>query len=98
MNPSVTKIKQARRMLLEALNMVYPSGLRQVSLLKVIAGIDPDYERDLLVKDLAYLREKQYIEAVGEQLAVSWDGRVVKLTAAGNEIATSIRSDPALEI
>ena len=75
------------------------------SLFRSLVGFDEHYTLGLLEKDLKYLRKKNYIEYIDNNLTVSrpesnpaFENKVVGLTAEGLEIAQRIRTDPALEI
>ena len=100
-NKETYLIKQARRILLESLNICYPCILMVHTLLHTIITVNPLYSDDLLAKDLAYLTEKGYIkliEKVGFSSVLPFEKRMVRLTASGKEIAERTMTDPALEI
>lgn len=95
-----TKIKQMRILILTNLNRMYPTPLQVQTLFKVLVGFDENYDKSLLAKDLAYLKQKDYIEYIDEQIggAASFEFKFVGLTAEGKEIAERTQFDPALEI
>jgi hypothetical protein len=95
-----TKIKQMRTFILGNLNRVYPTPLQVRTLFKVITGFDEIYDMSLLAKDLTYLKQKDYIEYIDEQIggAPNFEDKFVGLTAEGKEIADRTQIDPALEI
>ncbi|HOT73747.1 MAG TPA: hypothetical protein PLX18_11400 [Anaerohalosphaeraceae bacterium] len=96
-------IRQTRRLLLRSLDRVYPSPITVKGLFQVLCSVDDSYGIDLLRKDLAYLQEKGYIRILNldgpASLAdVQLDSlTVVKLTAAGLEIAQNLQKDSAIE-
>ena len=99
-------IKQARSLILRNLELVYPSGLNVKSLYQTACVVDQIYDFGLLRKDLAYLMEKGWLLLIG----LGPGGRatladvkeealtVVKLTAAGLEIAQRLKTDEAIEL
>jgi hypothetical protein len=94
------KIKQMRIFILGNLNRVYPTPLQVRTLFRVLTGFDELYDKSLLAKDLTYLKQKDYIECVDEQIggAPNFEDKFVGLTAEGKEIADRTQTDPALEI
>ena len=100
MNSEPIKIKQARRMILQNLDMVYPSGLIVKSLYQTVCSLDEMYDFNLFGKDIAYLKDKGYIRYIDDVIggSDSFGKKVVKLTFKGKEIAERTQSDPALEI
>ena len=102
MNPAAKAIiiKQARRQILRNLDIVYPSGLTMKSLYQTVCSVDEMYDFNLLVKDIAYLRDKGYVKYIDDALGGmgSVEKKVVKLTADGKEVAEGTDSDEALEI
>jgi hypothetical protein len=94
-------IKQARRIILESLNIVYPCAMMVRSLKFAVLSVNPVYDDDLIAKDITYLQDKKYVvitERIGLSPLLPFEKRMVKLTAAGKEIAERTMSDPALEI
>lgn len=93
-------VKQARNLTMRHLELVYPSGLTAKYLFQTVCAVDSNYDFNLMRKDVAYLREKGYVTLIGGQLCDVRPGSlcVVKLTAAGLEIAQDVINDPALEI
>ena len=96
----IERIKQARRQILEGLNLMYPGAMRTASVYRTNVSIDPAYDWTLFEKDLFYLKEKGYVEFVDDKLGLtqSLDKRVVKLTASGKDIADQTMNDPSLDI
>ncbi|MFA5553478.1 MAG: hypothetical protein WCZ89_06785 [Phycisphaerae bacterium] len=94
------KIIEARKRILQYLDMMYPSPMKADTLFQSIVYVSPDYEPALYKKDVYYLREKGYVEFVDEKIGGFKDfgQKVIKLTARGKEIAEQTLSDPALEI
>jgi len=99
-NPETVKIKQIRRHILEAFNMMYPTAMQIETIYRVIIGTDPAYQWHLFEKDIAYLTDKQYLACVDDTFDLQLPARkkTYKLTAAGKDIADRTRTDPALEI
>ncbi len=100
-------IKQARCLVMRNLEIVYPSGLNVKYLYQTVCAVDERYDFSLLCKDIAYLKEKGYVELIalggkpgkGTMADVKPDSMtVVKLTARGLEIAQDLIDDQALEI
>lgn len=97
-------IKQARCLMLRSLDKVYPSGMTAKLLYQVMCTVDEGYGFDLMKKDIAYLKEKGYVELIGlgenVTLASVHEGSMtaIKLTATGLEISQDLKDDPALEI
>lgn len=90
-------IKQARRDLLEALNIMYRVGPTKFDTL-VASLTHLELPDDSCVKaDLTYLIDKGYVEWTNEGPLIAWHHRAYKLTAAGKEWADGILRDPALE-
>jgi len=90
-------IKQTRREILAALNLMYHIGPFSFdgichSLLHLELPDDECVKRDLV-----YLVDKGFIEWVNPGSYMPWPRRMYKLTAKGNEIANRIAIDPALE-
>ncbi|RKY12667.1 MAG: hypothetical protein DRP65_00480 [Planctomycetota bacterium] len=94
------KIKQARRLILRNLDLVYPSGLTMRSLYQTVCAVDPMYDFSLFGKDIEYLKAKGYLFFVDDALggADKFTDKVGKLTAAGIEVAQRITTDEALDI
>jgi len=90
-------IKHARRELLAVLNVMYHIGpFAFSSICEALTHLElPDDE--CVKRDLTYLCEKGYVRWTNEQAYTPWAKRLYKLTAAGNEIASRIDKDPALE-
>ena len=98
-DPETVKIKQIRKIILQNLNMMYPSGLQNDSLYRTVLPVDLTYDIGLFKKDIIYLHEKGYIEFVDDAIGgVDFEKKVARLTAEGKEIAERTMSDPALEI
>lgn len=98
-NAESVKIKQARRIILRNLDMVYPSGLIVASLYLTVCAIDEHYDRNLFRKDLAYLKDKGYVAFVDEIIGgAPFDKKIVRLTATGKEVAEGTDTDRTLEI
>ena len=89
-------IKATRREVLAVLNDMYHIGpLGFVALCAALVHLElPDDE--CVKRDLTYLREKGYVMWTNEGRYVPWNKRLFKLTATGNEIASAINEDPAL--
>lgn len=94
------KKKQARRLILDALNVLYPTPIQCKQLYRIILGIDCTYEKAFAQKDVAYLQDKGYVRVNRNELdeGWSWDTQMITLSADGKEVADQIMSDPALEI
>jgi len=91
--------QQARSLILDSLNMTYPAPMRTDSLNRVILGIDPTYELDLLKKDVYYLIDKGWLIFTGSELTGdSFKCQFVKLTAEGKDIADRMITDSSLEL
>jgi len=94
-------IKQARRIILESLNITYPHPLLVRNLFHTVITVNPVYVDDMLQKDLYYLKDKGYVlinDRVGFSDILPFEKRLVRLTAPGKEIAERTMTDPALEI
>jgi hypothetical protein len=95
-------IKQSRQIILESLNITYPSPMMVRSLMfAIISSVNMAYNENLVLKDLTYLQDKGYltiVEKVGLSPILPFEKRLVRLTAKGKEIAERTMSDPALEI
>lgn len=87
------QIKQTRRGILDALNMVYPGHLT----FETICGVFVELEEHYIRRDLQYLCEKNYTQWVNPSRNAAWAMRRYKLTPAGLEVADRINTDPALE-
>ncbi len=98
-NVDIIKIKQQRGRLLTCLNLFHPTPVQLKTLYRTVCD-DPSYNRSLYEKDICYFGQKKYIEFIDERLGGSedFDKKVVRLTAAGKEIAEGTATDPALEI
>jgi len=99
-DPEAIKIMQMRRLILSNLNRLYPTPLQTQTLYRVLCAFDEHYSLSLLAKDIAYLKQKNYIEFIDEQIggSDSFEKKFIGLTAAGKEIADNIQTDSALEI
>lgn len=95
-----TKIKEARRRLLTNLNILYPATMSIRSLYRTVCHLDPTYDTSLYAKDIMYFVDKNWIEFVDNKIGGSreFEDKVIKLTAAGKEIAEGTDIDNALEI
>ncbi len=93
------KIKQARGRVLTNLNLFYPQPVTLRTLYRTVCD-DPTYSQSYFQKDIHYFKAKKYIEFSDDVLggAAAFEDKVVKLTAAGKEIAEGTATDPALEI
>ncbi len=100
MDSSPKKIKQLRRIILQHLDMMYPTGMQLDSLYRTVIAADFTYGEDFFKKDIAYLKEKGYIGFLDDSIggASSFFKKIAKLTANGKEIAEKTQTDPALEI
>jgi len=84
--------------MLDALNRVYPSGLQNGMLYRIVLTTDPTYDHDLLKKDLFYLKGKGYIEFIDDALGGTvFMKKVAQLTANGKDVADKITVDATLE-
>jgi len=95
------KIKIARNNILLYLNMSYPGGLRAQYIYENLMMMDESYQWVLLQKDIAYLRDKGYIERVDDKLGgqtLELQKQTYKLTPEGKEIAEKTGFDRALEL
>lgn len=94
------KIKQDRKRVLEYLHMLYPSSIRVGGLYQTIVYVAPAYDEALYRKDIYWLKESGYVEFVDEVIGGFKDfmAKVVKLTAKGDNIATGLEKNTALEI
>lgn len=94
------RIKQQRRQLLTNLELFYPTPVRLDSLYRTVCHIDPTYDWPLYRKDVYYLKDKGYIDFIDDSIGgmSAFEKKVVRLTAAGKEIAERTQTDPALEI
>jgi len=99
-NSGPTKMKQARIIILNSLNRLYPTPLMVGTLYRVMCGFDEHYDFSLLQKDVTYLKQKGYIEYIDDRLgsADRFADKCIGLTAEGKEIADRTQTDPALEI
>lgn len=97
---TIQRIKQARRTILEALNLMYPTAMRTASVMQTCISIDPGYDWDLFEKDLFYLMQKGYLEYIGAELQKDQPmrKRVIRLTAVGKDNADKVVIDPTLEV
>jgi len=96
-NTNAQRIKLTRRWLPENLELMYPTPLTIRTLFNAVALLDESYDIDLLKKDIAYFKDKnwlRFIDINGRRDAFL--DRVVGLTAAGKEIAERTRTDPAM--
>jgi len=96
----VVKLKQLRRFIISNLNRLYPTPLQIVTLFRVMISFDEHYDMSLLQKDVAYLKQKGYVEFVDDSFGgfPSFKDKYVGLTAEGKEIADRVQLDEALEI
>jgi hypothetical protein len=103
------KIIEARKRLLTALNMLYPSPVSVRQLWRSachkyssekLEPLDPTYDFSLFQKDLAYFLDKGWIEFIDDRLGGYDDyfKKIIKLTADGKEISEGTNIDEALEI
>ena len=100
-DPLAAKIKQMRLFILSNLNRLYPIPLQVRTLYRVMCGFDENYDLSLLQKDIAYLKQKGYLEYIDEKIgfgAQSFPEKCIGLTAEGKEIADRTQTDNALEI
>ncbi|MGD0077047.1 MAG: hypothetical protein ABSB91_00315 [Sedimentisphaerales bacterium] len=99
-DPEATIYKQILLFVLDCLNRVYPSPLQVRTLYRVVIGLFNNYSKSLMNKDIAFLKQKGYIEYVDSKIDSDPEfmDKCVGLTAKGKEIAMRIQTDPALEI
>ena len=97
-----SKIMRDRRTLLGALNMIYPGHMPGDELFRVVLGVNPEYTRTFLVKDMTYLNEKGYIAFRGlgglDAASISVRRCAFRLTANGTDVANRIVTDPTLAV
>jgi hypothetical protein len=98
--PDALRLKQARLMILSNLNRLYPTPIQIQTLFRVMVAFDETYSMSLLEKDVTYLKQKEYIEYIDEQIGGfnHFHRKFVGLTAEGKEIADRTAIDDALEI
>jgi len=94
------RMKQLRLMILSNMNRMYPTPLQVRTLFRVMVSFDEGYSLSLMEKDVTYLRQKGYVQFIDETLGggLSFERKVLGLTAAGKEIADKTQTDEALEI
>jgi len=94
------KIVQARKRLLTNLNILYPSAISTEELYRTVCHLDPMYDFSLFQKDIAYFKDKRWIEFVDDRLGgfPEFRKKVIKLTADGKEIAEGTDTDRALMV
>lgn len=99
-DPEAVKMMQMRFLILSNLNRLYPTPLQVRTLYRVLCGFDENYSISLLQKDVAYLKQKGYLEYIDEKIggAGSFGKKCIGLTAEGKEIADRTQTDNALEI
>jgi hypothetical protein len=100
MNADKVKIVANRRALLSNLNLFYPTAVSIESLYRTVCGYDPTYGKDLFVKDIVYFGDKGWLVFVDEALGGGgrFMSRIIRLSAAGKEVAEKTITDPAMEI
>ena len=101
MEPSAAKMIQVRKFILSNLNRVYPTPLQVRTLFNVMCAFDENYSLDLMKKDVAYLKQKEYLEYIDEKIGGfgnSFEDKFLGLTAEGKDIADRTQIDGALEI
>jgi len=93
------KIKLARRMMLNNLNILYPTPVMLRTLFRTLITVDPTYDESLFIKDVTYLLQKGYVQFINNPLAGDkYKDHLAQLTASGKEIAERTATDSALEI
>lgn len=99
-DPEAVKMMQMRFLILSNLNRLYPTPLQVRTLYRVLCGFDENYSISLLQKDVAYLKQKGYLEYIDDIIggATSFGKKCISLTAEGKEIADRTQTDKALEI
>jgi hypothetical protein len=97
-----SQIKRDRRTVLATLRMIYPRWMDGEELYLIVLNCNPEYDRRLLVKDLSYLNEKDYVAWKGadnlDAKTISVKACIFRLTAAGTDIANGLVDDPTLEV
>jgi len=86
-------IKQTRREILNALAKTYPIPLSFESICWTFVDLETHYLR----RDMSYLEDKGYVVWLNKAANAAWSGRKYRLTAKGEEIASRLEIDPALE-
>lgn len=96
------QIKRDRRTLLGGLRYVYPKWMEGEELYLLVVDVNPEYKRNLCVRDLFYLNEKGYLRFKGnagiDVQHISVADCVFQLTAKGTEVADRLVDDPTLEV
>lgn len=93
-------IKQQRRNLLTNLNLLYPHPMQVQTVYRTVNGYDPNYDPSNYKRDIMYFHDKGWLRFADDTLggAVTFEEKVIILTAKGKEIAEQTMTDPALEI
>jgi len=90
-------IKQTRREILRALNMMYAIGpLSFESICAALSHLELPGEA-YVRNDVKYLCEKGYAQWTNERPMLDWPLRLYQLTATGKELVDKITVDPTLE-
>lgn len=101
-NERNSRIRRDRRTILGALNTIYPGSMPGDELFAIVLGVNPEYARHYLVRDLTYLAERRYVEFRGldglDQQTISVKRCAFRLTAAGTDVANQMVVDPAIDI
>lgn len=97
-----SQIKRDRRQIIRTLKMIYAGWMHGDELFRIVLDVNPEYSRNLMVKDMNYLCEKGYVAFRGdsgiEAHAISAVHCEFKLTAAGCDVADRMVKDPTLDV
>lgn len=85
-------IVQQRRAILETMMLLYPNALG----FPLICSTFIDTDRTYIMRDLAYLLDKNFVQLTNPKPNQAWDDKMFRLSSAGVEIAQRITSDPSL--
>lgn len=97
-----SRIKRDRRTIIGALNQIYPGSLPGEELFRVILGVNPEYTRTFLVRDMHYLNAKNYVGFKGlhgiDAMRITVSDCAFFLTAGGTDVANQMVTDPTLDV
>lgn len=97
-----SRIKRDRRTLLGALNTVYPGSIPGEELFRIVLGVNPEYARTFLVRDMYYLNGKGYVGFKGlhgiDANRITVADCAFFLTPVGTDVANQMVTDPTLDV
>ena len=93
------EVKQVRGHIVSAMGSFYPNGMSgRMIFEEVVQPIFPTVEWDGLMQEVTYLKQRGFVEIVGDlgERNASARRKFYRLTAVGYDLATGVSTDDAI--